>query len=191
VNYSKSSIYPINVNSQKMKILSRTFNCQIGSMPFTYLGLPLGASKHRLQHFLPLVHRIERRLACSSKLLSQVGRLELVNSVFTVLPTFYMYTLKIPATIITQIDIYRKHCLWRGNGINSKKAPLAAWSMIVKPKPNGGLGVLKLETHNEALLLKYLHKFFNNHDLPWVSLIWNNYCNVGRMPDHQRIGSFW
>jgi hypothetical protein len=27
VNYSKSSIYPINVNSEKMEILSRTFNC--------------------------------------------------------------------------------------------------------------------------------------------------------------------
>jgi hypothetical protein len=56
--------------------------------------------------------------------------------------------------------------------------------MIVKPKPNGGLGVLKLETQNEALLLKYLHKFYNNHDLSWVSLIWNNYYNAGRIPDH-------
>jgi hypothetical protein len=65
VNYNKSSIYPINVNSEKMEILSRTFNCLIGSMPFTYLGLPLGVSKPRLQHFLPLIHRIERRLACS------------------------------------------------------------------------------------------------------------------------------
>ena len=43
--------------------------------------------------------------------------------------------------------------------------------MITKPKCNGGLGVLKLETQNEALLLKYLHKFYNNHDLPWVSII--------------------
>ena len=112
----------------------------------------MGASKPRMQHFLPLVHRIERRLACSSKFLSQAGRLELVNLVFTALPTFYMYTLKIPATIVKQIDIYRKHYIWRGNDINSKKAPLAAWSMIVKPKSNGGLGVLKLETTNEALL---------------------------------------
>jgi hypothetical protein len=59
--------------------------------------------------------------------------------------------------------------------------------MITKPKLNGGLGVLKLETQNEALLLKYLHKFCNNHDLPWVSLIWNNYYMTGRIPDHRRI----
>jgi hypothetical protein len=81
----------------------------------------LGLLKPRLQHFLPLIHIIERRLTCSSKFLSQAGRLELVNSVFSALPTFFMCTLKIPASIIKHIDIYRKHCLWRGNDTNSKK----------------------------------------------------------------------
>jgi hypothetical protein len=165
VNYNKSSMYSINVNPEKMEILSRTFNCETESMPFTYLGLPLGLSKPRLQHFLPLSQRIEKRLSCTSNFLSQAGRLELVNSVFSSLPTFFMCTLKIPVTTIKQIDIYRKHCLWRGNDMNSKKPLLAAWSMITKPKDSGGLGVIKLETQNEALLLKYLHKFYNNQDL--------------------------
>jgi hypothetical protein len=34
--------------------------------------------------------------------------------------------------------------------------------MVCLPKSEGGLGVLQLETHNDALLLKNLHKFFNN-----------------------------
>jgi hypothetical protein len=38
--------------------------------------------------------------------------------------------------------------------------------MITQPKSNGGLRVVRLETHNKALLLKFLHKFFNNYDLP-------------------------
>jgi hypothetical protein len=33
-------------------------------------------------------------------------------------------------------------------------------------KEQRGLGVVRLETHNKALLLKFLHKLFNNHDLP-------------------------
>jgi hypothetical protein len=162
VNYNKSSMYPINVNPEKIEILSRTFNCQIGSMPCTYLGLPLGFSKPRLHHFLPLIQRIEKRLSCTSNFLSQAGRLELVNSVFSALPTFFMCTLKIPVSTIKQIDLYRKHCLWRGNDMNSKKTPLAAWNMITQPKRSEGIGVdgvVRLETHNEALLLKYLHKF--------------------------------
>jgi hypothetical protein len=56
---------------------------------------------------------------------------------------------------------------------------------------NGGLGVLRLETQNEALLIKFLHKFFNNSDLPWVHLIWNKYYLSRGLPGHRNIGSFW
>jgi hypothetical protein len=120
VNYNKSSMYPINVCPAKMEVLSRTFNCQTGSMPFTYLGVPLGLSKPRICHFLPLIQRIERRLSCTSALLSQAGRLELVNSVLSALLTFLLCALKIPAATVKKIDAYRKHCLWRGNDVNSK-----------------------------------------------------------------------
>jgi hypothetical protein len=33
------------------------------------------------------------------------------------------------------------------------------------------LGILNLETQNDALLLKNLHKFFNRADHTWVKLI--------------------
>jgi len=38
-----------------------------------------------------------------------------------------------------------------------------------------GLGGLDLRLHNDALLLKSLHKFFNKENLPWVNLVWKNY----------------
>jgi hypothetical protein len=191
VNYNKSNMYSINVPSDKMEILSRTVNCQIGEMSFTYLGLPLGLAKPRKEHFMPLIQRNEKRLSCSSNFLSQAGRLELVNSVFSDLPTFFMCTLKIPKTIIKQIDMFRKHCLWRGNDISSKKPPLIAWNSVTQRKVNGGLGVLRLETQNEALLIKFLHNFFNNNDLPWVHLVWNKYYLSCGLPGHRNIGSFW
>jgi hypothetical protein len=191
VNYNKSSMYPINVCPTKLEILARTLNYQTGSMPFIYLGVPLGLSKPRICHFLPLIQRIERRLSCTSALLSQAGRLELVNSVFSALPTFLMCTLKIPAATVKMIDVFRRHCLWRGNDVNSNRSALAAWCMITQPKSNGGLGVVRLETHNKALLLKFVHKFFNNHDLPWVNLVWNNYYRTDRLPSCSRIGFFW
>jgi hypothetical protein len=191
VNYHKSSMYPINVCPARLEILARTLNCQTGYMPFTYLGVPLGLSKPGICHFLPLIQRIERRLPCTSAILSQARRLELVNSVFSALSTFLMSTLKIPAATVKMIDAFRRHCLWRGNDVNSNRSALAAWSMITQPKSNGGLGVVRLETQNKALLLKFVHKFFNNHDLPWVSLVWNNYYRTDRLPSCSNIGSFW
>ena len=43
----------------------------------------------------------------------------------------------------------------------------AAWPMVCIPKCEGGLGVLNIQTQNEALLLKHLDKFFNKREMPW------------------------
>jgi hypothetical protein len=111
VNYQKSSIYHINVETEKMKILASTFDCQIGSYPFTYLGLPMGLSKPKLEDFLPLVQRIEKRLLSTSTFLNQAARLEMVNVVLSTLPTFFMGNVKLPPSIYKQIDKFKKHCM--------------------------------------------------------------------------------
>lgn len=69
VNYAKSCLVPINTSREKAEHLAGVLGCQVGSFPFTYLGLPLGIVKPNLQHFMPLIDRIDRRLAiCSSAL---------------------------------------------------------------------------------------------------------------------------
>lgn len=128
VNYAK--LVPINVDETKMEILSGTLGCTIGSLPFTYLGLPLAISRPIVADFWPLVSRCERRLVSISSFLSQAGRLELTNAVFSALPTFAMSTFLLPKTVIKQIDKFRKHCLWRGSDVNNKKPPKAAWPMV-------------------------------------------------------------
>jgi hypothetical protein len=53
--------------------------------------------------------------------------------------------------------------------------------MVCKPKKKGGLGILNLKLQNEALLLKYLHKFYDKMETHWVQLLWNtNY--IGKIP---------
>jgi hypothetical protein len=113
VNYAKSMIIPINIDDQKLELLANTLGCAIGSMPFTYLGLPLGTTKPKVVDFLPLVSKCERRLVSISKFLSQAGRLQMTNVVLSALPTFHLCTFKVHKTVIKQIDKYRKHCLWR------------------------------------------------------------------------------
>jgi hypothetical protein len=76
--------------------------------------------------------------------LTQGGKLQMVNSVLSSLATYYMCSIKVPITILHQVDKYRHHCLWRGGDVNSNKPPLAAWKMVTKPKLKGGLGVINL-----------------------------------------------
>lgn len=103
VNFSKSFLVPINMDNSRASHLANTFGCKVGSMPFTYLGLPLGTTKPSLLDFTPLLSKIERRLSGTSKFLSYHGRLTLVNSVFSALPTFYMCSLKLPPQVINRL----------------------------------------------------------------------------------------
>lgn len=75
--------------------------------------------------------------------------------------------------------------------MNSKKPSKAAWPLVYLPKSEGGLGVINLAAHNDALLLKFLHKFFSKADIRWVHVMWENYYNNNWLPGQFRKGSFW
>lgn len=86
VNYNRSMMI-------RAEMLIDTFGCIKGSLPFTYLGLPLGIIKLAVHDYLPWVKNFEARLLVVSNWLTQAGRLLLVNSVLSSLPTFlHVYT---------------------------------------------------------------------------------------------------
>jgi hypothetical protein len=112
---------PINITQERLIHLSATFHCQAGSLPFTYVGLPLNMNKPIVQDCLPLTHRVERILISTSIFLTQGGKLQMVNLVISSLETFYLCSIKVPLTILKQVDKYRRHCLWRGEILMLKK----------------------------------------------------------------------
>lgn len=126
VNFHKSCLIPINVPTHKVPLLTRVFGYIEGNLPLTYLGIPLGTTKPLVKDYAPLICRIERKLSASSVYLSYSGRLQLINSVVSFLPTYFMCTLSLPKTVIAMIDKFRKNCLWRGCDTNATGYNLAA-----------------------------------------------------------------
>ena len=63
--------------------------------------------------------------------------------------------------------------------------------MICHPKKSEGLGIINLQTQSDALMLKYLHKFYNHHDIPWVELIWTTYYDNKFPHATDPCRSFW
>jgi len=62
---------------------------------------------------------------------------------------------------------------------------------VQKPKDKGGLGVMNLRLQNDALLMKHLHKFYNQKEVLWVQLFWFKYYQ-NKVPHATReTGSFW
>jgi hypothetical protein len=104
VNFEKSMTVPVNIPDDRLDLLATSFGCSKGSLPFTYLGLPLSLTKPTVADFWPLTTKCERRLVAFSSFLSEAGRLELTNVVLTALPTFAMCSLLLPKTMVKQID---------------------------------------------------------------------------------------
>jgi len=181
---------PINITEARLELLARTFGCAKGTLRFTYLGLPLGTTKPKIIDYLALVSKRERRLGGISSMLNQAGRLQITNVVLSALPTYYMCTLEIPKAVIKQIDKFRKKCLWRGSNVNGRGQPKATCKMVCRAKDEGGLGVISVETQNQALLMKNLDKFFNRKDVPWVNLVWEKHYKNGKLPGQVKKGSF-
>jgi hypothetical protein len=65
---------PINLSSEKAEVMAGVFGSRIQSMPFTYLGLPMGSTKSRVEHFAPLMNRAERQLTSISSMLTYAGK---------------------------------------------------------------------------------------------------------------------
>jgi hypothetical protein len=126
------------MTEQNVEILAGVFGCKLQGMPFTYLGLPMGSTKSRVEHYAPLMNRVERWLMLVSSMLTHVGHPQLVNSMLSSLPTFTMCSVLVPVAIHEYFDRARRHCIWRNSDTNGKSKPLVAWRKCTRPKRKGG-----------------------------------------------------
>jgi hypothetical protein len=62
VNHGKSCLVPLNMDTEQATLLEGVFRCKIQDMSFTYLGRPMGTTKPKVEHFAPLINRVERQL---------------------------------------------------------------------------------------------------------------------------------
>jgi hypothetical protein len=191
VNYSKSNIIPINIVEDRIAPFTDALHCQRGSLPFTYLGLPLSTTKPTKELFLPLIQTVQRRLSACDMYLNYGSKLRMLNSVLSSLLMFYLCSLKVYQWVLTEVDKYIRHCLWRDKDLPKKNPPLAAYDLVCRPKDQGGLGLLNLSVQNDYLLIKHLHKFYNKADLPWVKMSWELYYSTSLPPARSREVSFW
>jgi hypothetical protein len=153
------------MSQQQAQIMAEVFGCRIQEMPFTYLGLPMGTTKPHVEHYAPLMDKVKRQLTGISSMLTHAGKLQLVNSVLSSLPTYTMCSVMVPIEVLEFVDKARS-CMWRNSESNGKNKPMVAWRKGTRPKKKGGLGIIRLRSQNEALLIKHLNKFYNKEDIP-------------------------
>ena len=104
VNMGKSELVPIGEMPNETP-LADILCCRIGVLPLMYLGMSLGASFKASSVWNPILEKIEKMLAGWIKLyLSKGGRLTLLKSTLSSLPTYFLSLFTIPKHVAERIE---------------------------------------------------------------------------------------
>nr|KYP50798.1 Putative ribonuclease H protein At1g65750 family [Cajanus cajan] len=153
-------------------------NCSITSIPFVYLGIPIGAQYKSLSLWNPIKDRMKSKLSSwKRRHHSFGGRLILLKSVLSSLPLFYLSFFKISKAVSLSITKIQSAFLW-GGGMEQRKIHWVRWSTVCKPKESGGLGVRDLEIFNISLLGKWKWRMVNEPNALWVKVLEARYGEV-------------
>jgi hypothetical protein len=170
VNMHKSEMVPVGEVSDLPR-LAALLSCQVGSIPLNYLGMPLGAPHKALALWDPILEKVKRHLAGWKKLyLSKGGRLTLLKSTLSSMPTYFMSLFPIPMKVARRIELLQWNFLWDGLG-DSHSYHLVAWSKVCSPIAHGGLGIHPLHLFNHALLGKWLWRFGREDNRLWQRVV--------------------
>lgn len=196
INYQKSIFVPINITSTDLHWIREIIGCKQTTFPVQYLGMPLTLKRPTKQLFLPLVEKIERRLAgWQCKLLSRGGRLELVRSVLSTIPVYHMICFKLPKWVLARIDKARRVFLWGRSHNRGRPISLCNWGSICKPREFGGLGISDLNLRNISLLLRWWWKGYKEPNSLWTITItrlnWQGVYAEGPMLWSKQGSFFW
>ena len=174
INLGVSEIVPVGA-VQYIDLFLAVLGCKQGSLPMKYLGLPLGAKFKDKSIWNPILEKMERRLEGWKRLyLSKGGRVTLIKSTISNLPTYFLSLFPIPASVANRIERLQQNFLWGSLG-DDPKIHLVKWASVCAPISSGGLGIRKLSLFNEALLGKWLWRFGIEKDALWRQVIESKY----------------
>ena len=170
VNAGKSEIVPIG-EVRNIQHLANILQCRVGSLPMIYLGMPLGTSYKTASIWNPILERMEKKLLGWKRLyLSKSGRLTLLKSTLSSLPTYYLFLITIPKAVASRLKCIQRNFLW-GSSVECFKYSLVAWEKVSLPRELGGLGIRKLVPFNQALLGKWLWRYGHETSHLWQRVI--------------------
>ena len=99
INIDKSELIPVGSVEDAVE-LAAAIGCKVGSLPTTYLGLPLGAPYRSLAVWDSVEERMWKKLARrKSQYISKGGRITLIRSTLASMSIYFMSMLSMPRKV--------------------------------------------------------------------------------------------
>lgn len=173
INLEKSYMF---VKDQKISAsLKEGLGLDVSDLPVRYLGLPLFSGHLSKVHYRPLLDKIKRRLEdWKVRLLSMVGRLELIMSTLNAYSLFWTSAFLIPSSVVKEIEQVCRNFLW-GDKESKKRYHSLGWEKVCLPKSEGGLGIRKVGDLIKARAMLNLWNIVRNKESLWVRWVHGRY----------------
>ena len=138
INLNKSELLPMG-RVENVEVLAFELGCKVGSLPSTYLGLPLGAPHKSVAVWDGVEKRLRKRLALwKRQFISKGGRIILIQSTLVSMPIYLMSLLPMPRVVRLRLEKIQRDFLW-GGGALEKRPHLVKWVVVCSHKKKGGL----------------------------------------------------
>ena len=112
VYVGNSEILPL-VEVGNLDALAHILCCKVGNLPMSYLGMPLGAHYKDSSIWNPIIERMEKKLFGWKRLyLSKDGRLTLLKSNLSSLPTYYLSLFTIHKYVANRLERIKGNFIW-------------------------------------------------------------------------------
>lgn len=113
ISFANSNVIGVDVEENVLRGISHFFACSVGSLPFKFLGIPVGENPRRASTLQPFIDNIKARLTnWRSRQLSIGGRLTLINTVLSSLPLYFFSFYKAPKKVLEMLERLQRRFLW-------------------------------------------------------------------------------
>ncbi|XP_074266088.1 uncharacterized protein LOC141588551 [Silene latifolia] len=138
-----------------------------GEFPFKYLGLPLFNARITQDMYQPLLDKINARyMHWANKNLSYAGKTLLVNSIIFGLNNFWGANVLLPRGISKRSNKLCKDFIW-GIDEGCRRHTFLKWQLLCSPKTEGGIGIKKVLSWNNAQMVKRVWKLIYRPHSIW------------------------
>lgn len=145
-----SKITPREVRNQIVQIFGFQEVQNLGK----YLGVPLLHERVTKYTLSFVVDKVRRKLqSWDARRLSMARRIIMAQSVFLLIPNYFMQSLMISRGVCLEIERLARQFIWESTDGHSKMS-LVGWDSICQPRSWGGLGFRHLDYQNKSFLMK-------------------------------------
>lgn len=179
VNHSKSKIFfSPHIRAENVSFNENELGMNRTNIFSKYLNVSIITDGWDKRAFDYIVDKIRIKLSSwNARTLSMVGRLTLIHSVTSAMPTHLMQCTLLPSRIYTELNKINNNFFW-GNSTTSKKLHPIKWDVVSELKHLGGLGIKKSSFCNRTLLAKRAWAIHTDSDNFWAETFRKKYLTT-------------